>query len=51
MATYQEEAGKEASFQNSRVVKFNNMEEFRARNYQLEMLDQSLIRNVIVTVR
>jgi hypothetical protein len=47
---HQEEPVKETSLQASRVVEFSNME-FRARSYQLEMLEQSLKRNVIVAVR
>jgi len=48
---HQEEPGKETSPQGSQVVEFSNMEEFRARSYQLEMLDRSLKENVIVAVR
>lgn len=48
---HQEEPGKETSPQDSHVVEFSNMEEFRARSYQLEMLDRSLKGNVIVAVR
>jgi len=47
---HQEEPGKKTS-QGSQVVEFSNMEEFRARSYQLEMLDRSLKENVIVAVR
>jgi hypothetical protein len=47
---YQEEPMKETSPQVSHVVEFSNME-FRARSYQLEMLEQSLKGNVIVAVR
>jgi hypothetical protein len=45
-----EEPVKETSPQVSHVTRFSNME-FRARSYQLEMLDQSLKGNVIVAVR
>jgi hypothetical protein len=47
---HQEEPVKETSPQVSHVVEFSNVE-FRARGYQLEMLDQSLKGNVIVAVR
>jgi hypothetical protein len=47
---HQEEPVKETSPQVSDVVELSNME-FQARCYQLEMLDRSLERNVIVAVR
>lgn len=47
---HQEESVKDASPQASHVVEFSNRE-FRARSYQLEMLEQSLKGNVIVAVR
>jgi hypothetical protein len=47
----QEEPGKKTSLQGSQIVELSNMEEFRARSYQLEMLDRSLKENVIVAVR
>lgn len=46
----QKEPVKEASLQVSHVANFSSMG-FRARSYQLEMLQQSLKGNVIVVVR
>jgi hypothetical protein len=43
MAMYQEEPGK--------VSSHSNIEEFRARSYQLEMLERSLNGNAIIAVR
>lgn len=48
--THQGESMKGTSPQVSHVMDSSNME-FRARSYQLEMLDQSLKGNVIVAVR
>ena len=48
---HQEVPEKEMSSQASRAVELSNIEEFRARSYQLEMLEQSLKGNVIVAVR
>ena len=39
------------SSQASQAVEFSNVEEFRARSYQLEMLEKSLNGNVIIAVR
>jgi hypothetical protein len=47
---HQEESMRETSPQVSHVMDISNME-FRARSYQVEMLEQSLERNVIVAVR
>jgi hypothetical protein len=47
---HQEQLVKETSPQVSHVVDSSNME-FRARSYQLEMLERSLKGNVIVAVR
>lgn len=48
---HREEPGKGMSPRGPQVVEISNMEEFRARSYQLEMLDRSLKGNVVVAVR
>jgi hypothetical protein len=47
---HQEEPVEETSSTVSHVMEFSNTE-FRARSYQLEMLERSLKGNVIVAVR